>query len=84
MNNWPSISHLYLWPESERLKKALQENTEAAVYTTPILKNDEPLRDEVAEAIQQIQAQPYKQLEHGFDKNALKALIVSWLLKEKK
>jgi hypothetical protein len=57
ISNWSSIAYLYIWPESERFKKAIN--------------------DEVAEAIQQLQVQPYKQIEHGFDKTALKALIVS-------
>jgi hypothetical protein len=77
ISNWSSIAYLYIWPESERFKKAINDDSEGSVYTTPVLKSDEPLKDEVAEAIQQLQVQPYKQIEHGFDKTALKALIVS-------
>lgn len=80
MNNWPSISYLYVWPESEALTKAANEGSKSQVYTTPTLESDEPLNDEVAEAIEQLHSQSYKREEtSSLDKNGLKALIVCFI-----
>jgi hypothetical protein len=77
MSDWPSISYLYFWPESERLKKALNDKVDNFAYTTPSLKNEELLKDEIVEAVEQIQSVQFKRSEVGFDKNGLKTLIVS-------
>jgi hypothetical protein len=77
IENWSSISYLYQWPESERLKRALAENTTPHVYTMPSLKSDQQLNDEVAEAIEKLQGRPFKRDTPSLDKNGLKMLIVS-------
>lgn len=78
LQHWPSIAYLYVWPESERLKKAIQDGIDDPVHTIPVIRNDEPLKDEVSYAIQQLQLnQPPKQTEYSLNKNGLKALIVS-------
>lgn len=78
INNWPQISYLYIWPESQAFKKAIQEGNNGQVYTAPVLKSEELLKDEVAEAIRELHNQGYQREETGFDKNALKTLIVSF------
>jgi hypothetical protein len=75
ISNWESIAYLYLWPESTCLYSAIQEGNYSQIYTTPSLKSEELLNDEVAEAIGQLQNQAYKREDYGVGKEALKALI---------
>lgn len=51
--NWTSTYYLHLWPESERLKAALQSGHMDQVYTMPGLRTDQPLSDRVALAARQ-------------------------------
>ncbi|KAI6232943.1 hypothetical protein M3Y99_00954200 [Aphelenchoides fujianensis] len=74
MEDWPSISHLYIWPESARLHQS-NDAARPLVYTMPVLKHEQPLSDEMPEAVQKLRGQPAARPAVSSDLNGLKTLI---------
>ncbi|KAI6208126.1 hypothetical protein M3Y96_00081800 [Aphelenchoides besseyi] len=80
MEDWSSISHLYIWPESDRLKQ-VDESSRSLVYTIPIIKSDQQLVDEIPETVEKIRGYKFSRKSVSPDVNGLKALIKEGNLK---
>ncbi|KAI6192750.1 hypothetical protein M3Y94_01321900 [Aphelenchoides besseyi] len=80
MEDWSSISHLYIWPESDRFKQ-VDESSRSLVYTIPIIKSDQQLIDEIPETVEKIRGYKFSRKSVSPDVNGLKVLIKEGNLK---
>lgn len=76
-DNWAANYYLYLWPESDRLRVALQSGHLDQTYTMPGLRTDQPLADRVAVAAKQLAGKVIQRPAATNDIAGLKTLIVS-------
>lgn len=79
MENWASVSHLYAWPEPERLRLALAEGAADRVFTTPVVRHDQALKDSMLDAVEVLKGRATPRSAVTQDKEGLKSLIVSLL-----
>ncbi|CAD5206438.1 unnamed protein product [Bursaphelenchus okinawaensis] len=81
MDNWSQIWYLYAFPQSDRLKNALVDGSIDRVFTTPVLRHEQPLKDDLVAVADKLKVQKKDHVEYPNTKEGLKVLIKAGKLK---